>query len=616
MLDYYDQELRYLQQLGLDFAKEYPKIAGRLDLNKIPCPDPYVERLLEGFAFLAARVQLKLDAEYPHFAQHLLEMIYPHYLAPTPSMAVVQIQPNPAGGNLRRGVTIPRHSSLRSQLTEQDQTRCSFRTAQEVTLWPVELQRLEHTAHVSDLRDVDLLEKRTHRKVQGALRLRLVTVDGAQFNELALEQLPLFVHSPQLLELIVAGTVGMVVRKPESSQQSLVTRDAISTPGFADSDSMLPCGSRSFQGYRLLQEYFALPRRFSFVELQGLGEGVARCEGGELEVVLLLDRYDPVIQESIVPTQLALYCTPAVNLFKKSADRIHLSDRTADYHVVADRGRPLDYEVHSVQRVMGHGSATAREFLPLYSSTAARPADSESAFYTISRRPTQGADPNHSGYQGGEVYLSTVDGHDGAFNSDVKQLAVETLCSNRALPLHLAIHRGRATDLSGEVTDFLLDTGAPVDSVRCLVGPTPPRPSRAWGNTAWQLISHLSLNHLSFTDDIEGAVALKEMLRLYSHQADPTTQHQIDGVRAITTSAVVRRLPQAKGLAFARGRRVQLTCDERAFQGASVVMFAAVLERLFARAASINSFTETALHTEQRGEVMLWPARLGVRPSA
>src|SRR5713101_556004 len=144
LLKYYNRELQFMREMGGEFAKEFPKIAGRLGLDGFECADPYVERLLEGFAFLAARVQLKIDAEFPRFTQHLLETIYPGYLAPVPSMAMVQFQPDPSEGSLAAGVPVPRGSALRSMLGKGEITACEYRTAHEVTLWPVEIQEVEH----------------------------------------------------------------------------------------------------------------------------------------------------------------------------------------------------------------------------------------------------------------------------------------------------------------------------------------------------------------------------------------------------------------------------------------------------------------------------------------
>src|SRR5947207_15685675 len=115
LLDHYNKELRHLREMAGEFAREFPKIAGRLALDKDArevCPDPYVERLLEGFAWLAARVHLKLDAEFPRFTQALLETVYPHYLSPVPSMAIVRFEIDPPQPALAAGVAIPRGTSL------------------------------------------------------------------------------------------------------------------------------------------------------------------------------------------------------------------------------------------------------------------------------------------------------------------------------------------------------------------------------------------------------------------------------------------------------------------------------------------------------------------------
>src|SRR5690349_4702101 len=113
LIGYYERELQYMRDIGGEFARDFPKIAGHLGLNAFECADPYVERLLEGFAFLAARVQLKLDAEFPRFTENLLEMVFPHYLAPTPSMAVVELRPSQKHGALAEGFVIPRGTALR-----------------------------------------------------------------------------------------------------------------------------------------------------------------------------------------------------------------------------------------------------------------------------------------------------------------------------------------------------------------------------------------------------------------------------------------------------------------------------------------------------------------------
>jgi type VI secretion system protein ImpG len=618
LLAYYNRELQYVRQLGGEFAKQFPKIAGRLGLDAFECADPYVERLLEGFAFLAARVQLKIDSEFPRFTENLLEMVYPHYLAPTPSMAVVQFEPNYRQGILNDGFLIPRGTSLRSNVGPGEQTPCSYRTAHDVSLWPLEIASVSHSSFVGDIGDVHLVNR---RPVRGAVRLKLRTVDGSPMKQLSLDRLPVFVRgmdptSQRLYELLLGASLGAVLRSPGQPFRAVVAKDAVLPLGLADEQALLPTGLKSFQGYRLLQEYFALPSRFMFAELTGLAAGVRQCASAELEVIVLLDRHDPIVERGLTVSHLALFCSPAINLFQRRADRIHLTDRVHEYHVVADRTRPMDLEVHSVSEVVGHGTSAdaRRDFAPFYSCTERSPHHPDAAYFTLHREPRlassrQRRDGPRSSYLGSELFIALVDGQQGPYHADLKQLAVQTLCTNRDLPLHLSVGVGS--------TDFHIESGAPVTSVRCVAGPTSPSESHAWGGTAWRLISHLSLNYLSISNagQGDGAALLRELLQLYSHLADASQSRQIDGVRGISTTPVVRPLPQAGPASFVRGLELVLDCDETAFEGTSVFLLGTVLEQFFSKYVSINSFTETVLHSTQRGQIMRWPARIGRRPS-
>ena len=214
LLDYYNSELRHLREIGGEFAGEFPKIASRLALDSFECADPYVERLLEGFAFLAARVQLKIDSEFPRFTGHLLEFVYPHYLAPTPSMAVVQMQPDTSEASLlAEGFTIPRHTTLRSQIGKGEQTACEYRTAQNVTLWPLEIVEAEYLSNPSAItnRGAPSLPG-----LKAGIRLRLRTTNGQPFSQIALDALPIFLRgsgslSAQLCEQFLANAFALAV---------------------------------------------------------------------------------------------------------------------------------------------------------------------------------------------------------------------------------------------------------------------------------------------------------------------------------------------------------------------------------------------------------------------
>jgi len=615
LLGYYNRELQHLREMGGEFAHEFPKIAGRLGVETLECSDPYVERLLESFAFLTARVQLKIDSEFPRFSQHLMQMVYPHLLAPTPSMAVLELEPNLSEGALADGFRVPRGAVLRSLVGRGAETACEYRTAHDVTLWPLELVGAEYTSFLADLGSL-----RLPGKGKAALRLRLRAAAGLNMDRLALADLPVFLRggdeiAMRLYELMMGHTVALVARPGGSGQPGAqVIADAgVSPLGFDDEQALLPYGPRSFQGYRLLREYFAFPSRYLFANLSGLAEAVRRCASPELEIIAVFDAQDPRLEKAVGPSQFALFCTPAVNLFPRRADRIHLTSSTSEYHVVPDRTRPMDFEIYEVTEVVGYGTGNddKQEFLPFYATNDQTPAEG-APYYTVHRQPRvlsgkQRAQGARSSYVGSEVFLALVDPDEAPFRSQLKQLAVGVTCTNRDLPLHLPVGQ--------RASDFLLETGAPVTAVRCVAGPTPPRPSYAHGDPTWRLISHLSLNYLSLTDaaDGGGASALRELLALYGDSGDAVIRRQIDGVQSVASRSVTRRLPLPGPAAFGRGTEVTLTCDETAFEGMGVFLLGAVLERFFSKYVSLNSFTETALKTVQRGEIARWPARIGRR---
>ncbi|MDF0730891.1 type VI secretion system baseplate subunit TssF [Pseudomonas entomophila] len=615
LLRYYERELQHLREMGGEFARDFPKVAGRLGLESHACADPYVERLLEGFSFLAARVQLKIDAEFPRFTNHLLELVYPHYLAPTPATALVQLQPDLAEGSLAAGFTVPRGTPLHSLLGKGDQTACEFRTAHDVTLWPIELTEARYFACSGQVGGVELARL---GPVKAALRLRLKVGAGLTFDTLALERLALHLRGAEGLagriqEQLLAQAAGVLVQPVQADNRwhAFIDASALRAQGFDDDQALLPVAPRSFQGYRLLQEYFALPQRFQFVELGGLGPAVQRCDVTELDVTVLFKAFVPALEHSVSATQFALHCTPAINLFPKRADRVHVSDQQVDYHVVPDRTRPMDFEIHQVTGVTGYGSGAEAEqrFESFYRANDLHD-PRQGAWYQL-RRDTrvlsaqQRRQGPRSSYIGSEIFLTLVDAHAAPYRSDLRQLGVDTLCSNRDLVLSMPVGVGK--------TDFTVESGAPVQAVRCVAGPTAPRASFAEGETAWRLVSHLSLNYLSLLDQDpeQGASALRDLLRLYCGVSDAPVHKQVDGLRSVSAQSIVRRLPIPGPITHGRGLQVCVTVDESAFEGASLFVFGAVLEQFFAKYVTLNSFTETQLHSTTRGLIMQWPARVG-----
>ncbi len=624
--NYYNRELQHLREVGGEFAKEFPKIAGRLALDEFECADPYVERLLEGFAFLSSRVQLKLDSQFPQFTQHLLECIYPHYLAPTPSMAIAEFQPDLTEGSLAAGFKIPRHSSLRSMIGKGEQTPCEYRTSQDVTLWPI---KITEAKYYSKLREVGRVDPTGKKKVRAAIRLTLETTAGLSFDALPLENLPLYFRGPEevpvhIFEQFFSDALGVLVRSHDQAppwnekidpvREGLLGKNSIRRLGFDDDHALLPYGLRSFQGYRLLHEYFAFPQRFLFADLKGLNPSLKRIGGKKIDIYILLDRGESRLENILSEENFSLYCVPIINLFPKRADRINVNDRTSEYHIVPDRTRPLDFEVYQVLEVLGHGTRKEQEteFRPFYASTDLTSHRKDLAYYTLIREPRMLSQKQRrygprSSYIGSEVHLSLVDGTEAPYSENLRQLSLDTLCTNRDLPLHMPIGQGR--------TDFNLKEAAPVNSIKCINGPTRPRASFALSGSSWRLISHLTLNYLSLVDSNpeEGASALRELLSLYAEDGNAQIRKQVEGVRSISSKPITRRITGPGPLAFARGLEIQLDLDEASFEGTGAFLIGSVLEQFFTKYVSLNSFTETVISTVERGEVIRWPMRTGRR---
>jgi type VI secretion system protein ImpG len=614
LLEHYNTELRHLREMAGEFAREFPKIAGRLSLDKEAkeiCPDPYVERLLEGFAWLAARIHLKLDAEFPRFTQSLLETVYPHFLPPVPSMAVVKFDPSE---KLDEGVVIPRGTLLRSNLGKGERTACTFRTAHPVRLLPVKLAEARYFT-----RDLVQLNLPPEAPAKAAIRLRLQATGGPAFKEINLDPLSFFLRGPDefpswIYEQIFARKAALVIQVPGEPARTLAVlpATAIQQAGFDPESSLLPAHSRSFEGYRLLREYFAMPQRFRFFELSGIAHILKGCESKQLDLVITLKEADTRLEGRLDAASFDLFCAPVINLFSKSLDRIDLSNRFSEFQVVADRNRPLDFEIFEIESVTGYGAEPGQEqeFRPFY---LARDTDVGTAgFYTTNRVPRvlsakEQQFGRRSTYAGTEVYLSLVDPNSAPYRPDLRQLGIKALCTNRHLPIQMAVGIGR--------TDFTMDFNAPVTGIRCVSGPTLPTPSQAEGRFSWRLISHLSLNYLSLIDSKSegGAAGLREMLRLYTNPGDRQTARQIEGLLSVQSRPILRRVTTPGPISFARGLEVTITFDEPAFEGIGAFILGAVLEQFLAKYVALNSFTETVIKTQQRGEIMRWQAQMGRR---
>ncbi len=616
LLKHYESELSYLREMGAEFAESYPKIAARLGMDGVEVLDPYVERLLEGSAFLSARVQLELEMQYPAFTSHLLEIVYPHYLAPTPSMMVAQLHPDMENANLEDGYVVPRSTHLRSSMTEGVQTACVFSTGNDLTLWPIEITEVEYidgrgslvAAGVSG--DVD---------ARAAIRLRLKRHADLPIGELQMDKLSLFLGGQgargwKLHQLLCTQTKGLVARSTDRRADWTVPLSGGVKPlGFDASEALLPKPRQSFDGYRLLQEYFAMPERYHFIELNGLSAGLARCVDADMDIYILLRDGLPEIVPGITPDAFSLNCIPAINLFSKRCDRVQITSRATEHHVLPDRTAGADYEVFAIDKVTGISGDGEDDmpFRPFFSSSDfTSSGNMHPAFYTVKRKMRQRTEKERlkgarTSYLGSESYLALVDGNQAPYDVEMTQLSVHATVTNRDVPMLLP---------TGQDDLFHLPEGGPVSKITTPVTPTRPRPTLAQGDAAWRLISHLSLNYLSIADadSGDGAAALRELIGLYTPQGDRATNMQLEGITAVSSRPIVRRMSDEVLSTAVRGLEITIELDESLFEGTSVYLLGAVLERFFRKYVTINSFTETVLRTQQNGEIARWRPETGL----
>jgi type VI secretion system protein ImpG len=605
LLLYYERELSFLRRMGAQFAEQYPKIASRLSLEPDKCEDPHVERLLEAFAFLAARVHLKIDDEFPEITEALLSIIYPHFIRPVPSMTIVDFHMSPGQSQIGNGLKVERGAVLSSRPVGG--VPCKFRTCYDTYLWPVSVAAAEW-------KSPDRLQPaiKTPDAV-AALRIELACWRDVAFDKFRLNPLRFFLNGESslinaLYELLCSRVAQILVRDPTpGSRTPAVTlhRDALQPLGFAENECMLPNPRRSFLGYQLLSEYFAFPDKFFFFDLRGLDSALGAFRD-RAELVFLIAPFEITerrqsLEVGISAKTIQTACTPAVNLFAHTAEPILITQRRFEYPIIPDVRRPNAVEIFSVDEVVSvrPGSQEPIRFEPFYSYRHGTTARRDQAFWMASRRASGRRDD-----EGTDMYLSLVDLEQRPMAPDLDSLTVRLTCTNRDLPARLPF--------GIESGDFEPESALPVQSIVALRKPTPALRPPTGRSSLWRLISHLSLNYLSLVS--EGKESLQEILKLYNFTNSSHSAKQIEGIVELKSSPRFARIISENGMAFVRGTRVEMTLDEENFVGGGVYLFASVLEHFLGLYVALNSFSQMHVSTQQRKEgLRLWPPRAGTK---
>ncbi len=605
LLDYYERELTFLRRTGADFAKRYPRVASRLMLEPTKCDDPHVERLLEGFAFLAARVHLRLDDDAPEIGEALLEAAYPQYVRPIPSLSIVQLHPDPDRA-VAAGHRVPRDSLLYSR--DVGGAPCKFRTCYDTTLWPVTVAGAKWMA------PYELSPPVRAADAVAALRVELRCLPGATFAAMGADALRFHLNAEPnlagtLYELLCNSTAQVLVRdlEPGSKVEPVVLpASALAPVGFGEDEGMLPLPRRAFLGYRLLQEYFTFPEKFWFLDLAGFDRVRAAGMGSAVEVVFLISPFERperrhALEAGVTADTLRLGCTPVANLFPQTSEPTSLTQRAWEYRIIPDAHRPTT-GIYSVEEVLAVSPGTPEpvRMAPLHAFGARADGEGAEVFWYSRRRPSSWR-PD----EGTDVTLQFVDRQAHLAHPDLHAVTARLLCHNGDLPARLEF--GRAAG------DFSLPGGGPVAKVAILVKPTPLVHPPHGGAQLWRLVSQLSLNYASLADG--GADTLRALLRLHNFADSRSGEKHIQGIESVAGTPVHARIDSGAGVAFARGHRVEVTFDEEQFAGGGVYLLASVLERFLGLYVSMNSFCVLAARTRQRKEPLRqWPPRAGWKP--
>jgi type VI secretion system protein ImpG len=593
---YYDRELAYLRKAAGDFAAAHPKIAGRLRLSAEAADDPHVERLLQGCAFIAARIHRKLDDDFPELTQGLIEVLYPHYLAPIPSMAVVRIA---ASDDLAARIEVPALSAIDTEPVRGE--RCRYRTGYDVELWPLAIE-------LAALAGRPIVAPPNHQATgaAGVLRLRLrCTVEGMPLSAIAPDRLRFFIQPRdrqgfRLYELLLNHTVSLALAdSPRDPEPVIRPAEAVQPVGFGEQEGLLSYPARSFVGYRLLTEYFAFPEKFLFFDVVGLQAKTLLSQQSVIELFFYLDQSNLELERSVSADSFALGCTPIVNLFPLRAEPITLDQSLTEYRVVPDVRRPGATEIYAIQSVRASApdgrSEAYQPFFGLHRSAGA----AAGRYWHAAR---------HAAAIGGsDLFLSFVDlDFDPAAPADYT-VSIDALCLNRDLPSDLPYGGGNPR--------LQLDEGSSaVSGIACLTPPTPTRRPPLGRGTRWRLISHLMLNHLSITGGEDGAEALRAILSLYDFGDAADAKARIAGVQRVNSRPGVARVSAAGLTGFCRGLDVDIEFAPDGIEDGQGFLFAAVLDRFLALYSSLNSFTRTTARVRGHADpIRTWPARTGYR---
>jgi type VI secretion system VasI/ImpG family protein len=590
LLDYYRDNLTYIRDLAAEFSAEFPKIAGRLGLGEFECEDPYIERLLEGTAFLSAQVEKKLDESYFNLLESVLNSVAPSVLYPIPSGAVAELAVNFNNDKIRSGAVLPAGTAVDIAIPSIN-TLCCFSTLEDAPLSPFTVEEAEYiTRNLSDF---------GVSASQGSAGLRIKLSAAMAANT---DQLVFFINMAEadaslLLRQIMQETPAVYVRAGDGDHFERLSGFSFAMP-MAVGEKMLPGRIRGHtQGLRILQNFFAYPDFFKFFTLEKSG-GLFPFPLNTVELLLVFDRREPALA-SLKGSSLRLNCVPVLNLFARRSDRITIEKEAYQFHVIPDRSAPRDYEVVHIQSLEFFNEQNESLFgadnfyddNPLEERTRKN-------FFSQRRRKSlvNSRDTRRSSYDGVEVFVS-FSVQDKKME-EAYQFAAETICTNRDLPLLLS-------------AEALLNVRSPLLSgAAFLARPTRPGYSlfHRGVDSDFAKISHVvfNLSALLWQNGQFPLEALRALLGSYQIRSGEETERMLEGIESLQSEHTVFRFIEQGAVFFEPGWEISFTLDETAYAGVGYYTFGRIIAEILRSFAPINTLLEIHFFTKQSGRIAVW----------
>ncbi len=601
LLTYYNRELSWFKRALAKFAEAHPETAGNLRISEDAVEDPHTSRLIESVAFLNARIQSRLDDDFPLVVSALLDHLYPFYLAPKPSMLLAQMQ---AAESFDSALLIPR-----GQLFDTEPVAgvaCRFQTCYDVTLTPLSLAKASLMSKPFSTPGSDVANGAT-----AVLSLEFSS-SSEDFSLADSEQdaLVLLVKPDQnawrLHDLLFKHCLGIVVARSELDPNPIfLDRSHLQLMGRDPQERILPNIGDTESQYQMLAEYFYYGEKFLYFRVTGLQRALANQQGSFQLYIYLSDSQREL--ETVVSAQsFAMHSSPMINLFEAHAEPNKLTPATVEYQVVPDVSAIGDTEVYAVTGVqlINEGGGSSSEVLPYY---GVNHDESQYPWYWHgSRRPALAEVGKRNALTDYFISITSLNGQ--APEGERQALQVTGLCSNGNLPAKLPYGGGQPR----------LSPEDPISGLKAVKSISPPSPVRRLDlgkGLLWRLLSHLNLNYLSLVGSKNPAEQLREMLRLYDHGDSPALRARINALDSVKTRILSLPVTVDGRPVICRGVEVEITFDPALLDGGSALLFGDVLMQFLSSYVNLNSFVRLSVRIKGRdGIYHRWQPEIGKRP--